>query len=79
MWFWGQEVTWLVLPEAWGFNHCPLIITSKPDEMLTGVIHLARAGCLLIEAIDSILEGTGLVPRPIVALVGEYVTHLPHI
>jgi hypothetical protein len=75
----GQEVACLVLPAAWPLNLCPGIIATLPRETLGGEFNPSRAGCLRIEAIDFIPEGTGVVPPPIVHLVTGFVKHLPHI
>jgi hypothetical protein len=46
--------------------------------MLTGAFNLCKAGCVPIEAINMITEGTGVVPPPIVHLVAGFVKHLLH-
>jgi len=78
-WANSQEVAWFVLPTAWRLNHCSGIIATIPEEMLTRVLNLPRAGCLLIGAIDLIPEGTRIVPPAIVLLVSSFVKHLPQI
>jgi hypothetical protein len=75
----SQEVAWLVVPAAWGFNLCLEIIATVPGETLAGAFHLRRAGCLQIGAIDLIPERTGGDLPPIVHLVAGFVKHLPHI
>jgi hypothetical protein len=78
-WFNGQEVAWLVLPAAWWLNICTEIIATLPRELLAGVLHLPRAGRLLIGTIALIPLGMGVEPPPMVHLVAGFVRHLPHI
>jgi len=78
-WSYGQEVSWLVIPAAWRRHLCPGIITTLPRETFTGAFNLPRAGCLWIDAIELIPEGTGVVPPPIVHLVAGLVKCLPYI
>jgi hypothetical protein len=75
----SQEVAWLVLPAAWRLNHCPEIIATIQRETLSGTFNLSRAGCLGIEAMELIPEGTGVVPPPIVHLATGFFKYLPNI
>jgi hypothetical protein len=75
----SQELTWFVLPTAWGFNLYPETIATVAKNMLTGAFDLGWAGCLRNGAIDLIPEGMGIVPPPIVHLIPGFVKHLPHI
>jgi hypothetical protein len=78
-WSNSQEVAWLVLTAAWWLNSCPEIIATVPRETLAGATNLSQAGFQRIAAIDLIPEGTGVVPSPIVQLIGGFVIHLPYI
>jgi hypothetical protein len=64
-WSSGQAVAWLVLPAACQQNHCSQSIATVPRELLASALNHPQAGCLLIEMIDLIREGTGVVPPPI--------------
>jgi hypothetical protein len=78
-WSTGQEVAWFELPTAWRLNLCTEIIATILRVSHTGVFNLPQDGCWRLGAIDLILDGTGIVPPPIVHLVTGFVTHLPHI
>jgi len=64
---------------AWLLNLCPGIIATVPREMFTRMFDLLRDGCLWIGAIDLLPNSMGVVPPPIVHLVGRFMKHLPQV
>jgi len=67
------------LPAAWRINLCPAIIATVLREMLTSAFNLSRAVRPQIGEINSIPEGTGVVPPPIDHLVARFVKPLSQI
>jgi hypothetical protein len=47
--------------------------------MLAGLFELSQPGCLLIGAIDSIQDGSGVVPPLLVHFIAGYVNHWPQV
>jgi hypothetical protein len=74
-----QEVAFLEPLVDWWVLRCSEIISTILREMLNGGFKNPIAGCLKIEAIDMIVEGTEVVLPPNVHFVAGYVKNLHQI